>query len=287
MIFLAVLNYSLYFCHEVVLSVSFCVILGLFCLHHSSLCVSLKMVKKIIFSIKLALLLILFFHTSLKSALAECEGENCFYCTYNGVFCVVDLAGPGCEGGALHNEQLCRQYDGLQDACNQASFDCIYDEPEPVCYICGDAGNCFPRDAGDPRCEYPDWESCQAACTGQAPPGPGDTPFGPAKGICSSDPESGLIDDGIQTAIGCISIYGPEALAGSILKVAIGIGGGIAFLLILLGAFQIILSSGNPDKIQAGKELITAAVSGLLLIIFSVFILRIIGVEILQIPDLG
>jgi hypothetical protein len=45
-------------------------------------------------------------------------------------------------------------------------------------------------------------------------------------------------------------------------------------------------SAGDPKKLQAGKELLTAAISGLLLLIFSVFILRIIGVEILNIPGL-
>jgi len=62
------------------------------------------------------------------------------------------------------------------------------------------------------------------------------------------------------------------------------IAGGIAFLLIVVGAFQIVLSAGNPDRIKAGKEMITAALSGLFLIIFSVFILKLIGADILQIP---
>jgi len=50
---------------------------------------------------------------------------------------------------------------------------------------------------------------------------------------------------------------------------------------------MILVSSGNPDKIQAGKELITAAIAGLLLIIFAVFILRLIGKDILGIPEIG
>ena len=66
-----------------------------------------------------------------------------------------------------------------------------------------------------------------------------------------------------------------------------GIGGGIAFLLILVAGFMIITSQGSPDKIQAGKELLTSAIAGLLLIIFSVFILELIGVDILEIPGFG
>jgi Co/Zn/Cd efflux system component len=73
----------------------------------------------------------------------------------------------------------------------------------------------------------------------------------------------------------------------TILTYSIGIGGVVAFLLIVFGGFQIILSAGNPEKIKAGKEMITSAIAGLLLIIFSVFILRLIGYDILGIPGFG
>ena len=73
----------------------------------------------------------------------------------------------------------------------------------------------------------------------------------------------------------------------NILKYAMGIGGATAFILIIAGAFQIILSAGSPDRVKAGKEMITSAIAGLLLIIFSVFILRLIGYDILQIPGFG
>jgi len=45
-------------------------------------------------------------------------------------------------------------------------------------------------------------------------------------------------------------------------------------------------SYGTPEKIQAAKELLTASFGGLLLIIFSVYILQLIGVSILRIPGL-
>ncbi len=70
----------------------------------------------------------------------------------------------------------------------------------------------------------------------------------------------------------------------NILPIAMGLGGVIAFLLIVFGGFQIILSAGNPDRVKAGKEMITSAIAGLLLIIFSVFILRLLGHDILEIP---
>lgn len=93
--------------------------------------------------------------------------------------------------------------------------------------------------------------------------------------------------EGIDTAIGCIPIENSNALIGFILKWAIGVGGGVAFLLIVLAGFQITTSAGNPDKLKAGQELMTSAIAGLILLIFSVFILRIIGVDILGLPGFG
>ena len=92
---------------------------------------------------------------------------------------------------------------------------------------------------------------------------------------------------GIDTAIGCIPIGTEDSLFGFILGWAIGIAGGVAFLLILYAGFMITTSSGDPKKLQAGRELLTSAIAGLLLLIFSVFILKLIGVDILGIPEFG
>ena len=83
---------------------------------------------------------------------------------------------------------------------------------------------------------------------------------------------------------------GVSELAPQINKIvnySTGIGGIIAFLLIVFGGFQIILSGGSPERVKAGKEMITSAIAGLLLIIFAVFILRLIGYDILNIPGFG
>lgn len=95
---------------------------------------------------------------------------------------------------------------------------------------------------------------------------------------------------GIDTAIGCILFASgnpQQDFIGFFLKWAVGIGGGIAFLLIVYSAFMVITSQGNPERLKAGQELLGAAISGLILIIFSVFILRVIGVDILKIPGFG
>jgi len=91
---------------------------------------------------------------------------------------------------------------------------------------------------------------------------------------------------GAWTALGCIPTD-PSQFIGKILGIGVGIGGGIAFLLILFGGFQILMSAGNPEKLTAGKELVTSAITGLLIIIFSLFILRLIGFNIFGIPGFG
>lgn len=92
---------------------------------------------------------------------------------------------------------------------------------------------------------------------------------------------------GINTAIGCIPFGNQNEMLGFILKWAIGVGGGIAFLLVVYSSFMIISSSGNPERLKAGQELLTSAIMGVILLVFSVFILRIIGVDILKIPGFG
>ncbi len=90
----------------------------------------------------------------------------------------------------------------------------------------------------------------------------------------------------IDTAIGCIPIDNTNRFAGWFLGWAIGVSGGLALLLIVFSGFQIMTASGDPQKLQSGRELLTSAISGLILIIFSIFLLRLIGVQILNIPGL-
>jgi len=91
----------------------------------------------------------------------------------------------------------------------------------------------------------------------------------------------------INTALGCIPVGDTQAFTTFLLQWGMGIGGGIALLLIGYGGFMVVSSNGNPQKVQAGKELITAAVAGLLFIIFSAFILRLVGINIFGITQLG
>lgn len=101
-----------------------------------------------------------------------------------------------------------------------------------------------------------------------------------------NDPKKSNPHPGIATAIGCIHTN-PLELTKDVMTFIMGIAGGLAFLLMLGGAFQILTSAGNPETLNAGKERLTNAIIGLLLIIFAVLILQIVGVDILHLPGFG
>lgn len=90
----------------------------------------------------------------------------------------------------------------------------------------------------------------------------------------------------LYTAVGCVRVD-EQGLAADLIRLLLGVAGGVALLSILAGAFMFTTSQGESNRVKQAKERITAAVSGLLFIIFVVIILDFIGVRILQIPGLG
>ena len=75
-----------------------------------------------------------------------------------------------------------------------------------------------------------------------------------------------------------------QKVVNSLITFGIGIAGGVAFLLLIYGGFKFMFSFGNPENIQQGREIITSAIIGLLVVVFSVFLLRLIGISILGLP---
>lgn len=88
---------------------------------------------------------------------------------------------------------------------------------------------------------------------------------------------------GFWTGIGCLSTNPLGAIA-QLTFFGLGIASVFIFFQILIGAFTMLTSRGNPKGVQDAKERITNSVIALLLIIFSVTILQFIGVSVLQIP---
>jgi len=162
--------------------------------------------------------------------------------------------------------------DGIpqQEICCKVGTGCLGDN-----LPCEDSSKCCSE-----NCEY-DSHQRQKICKPIIGPSPTE---GPGPGI-KFDPTCNE-GTGINTALGCIPVGEFSDFVAWLLRRLIGIAGGIAFLLVIFGGFKILTSAGNPKGIQAGNEMITSALIGLLFIIFSVFLLELIGVKILSIPGL-
>lgn len=100
------------------------------------------------------------------------------------------------------------------------------------------------------------------------------------------DPFKGCSSTSINTALGCVPVDIKTFISTWLLPNIFGIAGGIAFLLMVYGFILIATSSGDEKKVAGAKETITSAITGLLVCIFAVFILRLIAVNILQIPGI-
>ena len=96
-----------------------------------------------------------------------------------------------------------------------------------------------------------------------------DTTFGSGRNPCSAT--------SCPTAFGDIDTDITK-FAGKFLSIAIGVAGGIALILLVFGSIRVLTSSGNQQTLAAGRDTIIAAIAGLLFLIFSVLILRALGI---------
>lgn len=182
---------------------------------------------------------------------------------------------------------------------------CVPDPPDGVCSVtrpcCDypgrsrvcDAGYCRDIPIGTPiptATLTPPLPVRNPGATTTAPMSPTSTPRPTTPAAFSFGPwaecEGSEDNPGVRTAIGCIHTS-PLGLVKDLLTFVVAIAGGLAFLLMLLGAFQILTSTGNPEALQAGRERFQNAIIGLLFVIFAVLLLQIIGADILKLPDFG
>lgn len=92
---------------------------------------------------------------------------------------------------------------------------------------------------------------------------------------------------GYWTAIGCIDSNLEGFIQNTIFGWGLGLAGITALLCVIYASFQLQMSANNPEQIKGAQELLTSCITGLIVIIFSVVILRIIGVDLLRIPGLS
>lgn len=90
----------------------------------------------------------------------------------------------------------------------------------------------------------------------------------------------------VNTALGCVPVkVGP--FVSWLLTYVFGIAGGIAFLLMIYGFILLSTTGGDPKKMQGAQETVSSAITGLVVCIFAVFLLRLIAVNILRIPGIN
>jgi len=93
--------------------------------------------------------------------------------------------------------------------------------------------------------------------------------------------------EGMWTSIGCMYTDLQKTINEQLFGLLIGIGGISVLGCIIFAAFRMQTSAGNPEQVKAAQDMATSCITGLIIIIFSVFILRVIGVDILRIPFLS
>lgn len=88
---------------------------------------------------------------------------------------------------------------------------------------------------------------------------------------------------GVVTALGCVKTE-PAQIISSTVGISVGAGGAISLLVMIYGAFQMLTSGGSSDRLKEGRERFLAAAIGLTFITLAIFLLQIVGVDILNLP---
>jgi len=208
--------------------------------------------------------------------------DNCNENTLSASCTYVDLNVAPCKNGGescLSNDECC------SDSCDQTLGICYSPPTQCTGALSGLPGECHfmrcPADMYFDGFTPPMNTGCtnlHACCTARGSGWINKSALSPR---CTRNGQVG-----INTAIGCIPITNPTNLLTFVLPWAIGVAGGVAFILIIIAAFVIMTSAGDPQKAKAGKELLGAAIAGLLMIIFSVYLLDVIGIRIIRLPGL-
>ncbi len=86
-----------------------------------------------------------------------------------------------------------------------------------------------------------------------------------------------------STDFGCIP-QDPPLFATKLYEIGLGLVGGVALLSIIYGAFLVLSSQGDAQKLSQGKSYIVYALGGLALAVGGYAFYRIIGGNIIKIP---
>lgn len=203
-----------------------------------------------------------------------------------GYDCVANLGGKcapicsspisGATGCNTSLHEVCCSYSSGAGGCPVCTSPDYYDPYTGKCAYFRDSapGNGMTY-------SIPTYQNCDTSIGQVCKPGCGCNCTLP-KGFTSGSLPCGADGKTCYTAFGNINLD-PASLVKAFFGIVLSISGGIAVLLIILSGYRLIASQGNPEKIREAQEHLTAAIIGLLFVIFSFAILRFIGVDVLGI----
>ncbi|MFC1649624.1 hypothetical protein ACFL2C_02870 [Patescibacteria group bacterium] len=209
------------------------------------------------------------------------------------------LSGGGGEDGG-GDGYWSRQGGGIRGLVPVAStscfHECVWDDTEsPPCKIRNSTNVCgLSADKSDCEnithpfvCGFASFDCVSAdSCAAMAIPLSADVDQAVYCDGGGNPTDDATITGQLYTAIGCVPIDDIHRFVLVILPVSLSLAGGVAILLIIFASYMIKTSAGDPRRLQSAKELLTAAMAGLILVILSIFILRVVSVDILRIPGL-
>jgi hypothetical protein len=87
----------------------------------------------------------------------------------------------------------------------------------------------------------------------------------------------------ISTDLGCFP-NDPIGFVQKFYGFGLGFVGGVALLTLIYGGYTIMMSKGDPYKVNIGKSYIFYSIAGLLLAIFGYVFIQVVLVDILHVP---
>jgi len=104
------------------------------------------------------------------------------------------------------------------------------------------------------------------------------------KAKCKACEGSSEVTSGVWTGIGCMPTNF-SGIVNSLFTLFSGLMGGFVFLCLVSNGLKIMASRGNPEALKKGQEAITACLVGFVVLVLSILFLKIVGVDILDLPE--
>ena len=104
------------------------------------------------------------------------------------------------------------------------------------------------------------------------------------KAKCKACEGSSEVTSGVWTGIGCMPTNF-SGIVSSLFTLFSGLMGGFVFLCLVSNGLKIMASRGNPEALKKGQEAITACLVGFVVLVLSILFLKIVGVDILDLPE--